>query len=244
MFPCVGGSFFFQRKGLKSVISQCTQKRHPDQLTCEALTRSGGNLSTPRGRRAWENPHLRSSRGREGRVQRHELQHTPTWNSSDATTLRGHVNSGTSRTFAVAKPRRNRAVSSEKLPPTSPASTTRRALPRSPTNSGKRVSFRRLATWRHTPLTAAVRCFATPSLVKGQTKVVSTASCAPWKRSSPSTTTSSLLVSNWSTAPRSKSRTKMLVRTLPPASRQILAAAFSRLNPLRPNVPTTAHTDL
>ena len=55
----------------------------------------------------------------------------------------------------------------------------------------------------------------------------------------PSTTTSSLLVSNWSTTPRSRSRTKTLVRTLPPA-----AAAFSRGNPLRPNVPTTAHANL
>ena len=73
---------------------------------------------------------------------------------------------------------------------------------------------------------------------------LSIAICAPWKRGNPSTTTSSLLVSNWSTTPRSRSRTKALVRTLPPASRKILAAAFSRGNPLRPNVPTTAHADV
>ena len=48
--------------------------------------------------------------------------------------------------------------------------------------------------------------------------------------------TSSLLVSNWS-------RTKTFVRTLPPASRQILAAATSRRNPLRPRTPATAHAD-
>ena len=48
----------------------------------------------------------------------------------------------------------------------------------------------------------------------------------------------------WFTTPRSKSRTNTLVRTLPPASQQILAAAFSRRNPLRPSVPATAHADL
>ena len=47
-------------------------------------------------------------------------------------------NSGTSRTFAAANPQRKEAVSSEKRPPTSPASTTKRALPPSPTNSGVR----------------------------------------------------------------------------------------------------------
>ena len=42
------------------------------------------------------------------------------------------------RTFAAANPRRKEAVSSEKRPPSSPASTTKRALPPSPTNSGVR----------------------------------------------------------------------------------------------------------
>ena len=47
-------------------------------------------------------------------------------------------------------------------------------------------------------------------------------------------------MSNWLTTPKSKSRTKTFVRTLPP---QILAAAVSRGNPLRPRTPATAHAD-
>ena len=38
-------------------------------------------------------------------------------------------------------------------------------------------------------------------------------------------------------------RTKMFVRTLPPASRLILSAAVSTGNPLRPRTPATAHAD-
>ena len=46
------------------------------------------------------------------------------------------------------------------------------------------------------------------------------------------------LESNWSTTPRSR-LTRTLVRTLPPASRQILAATFSR-EPSTPQRPTQA----
>ena len=68
-------------------------------------------------------------------------------------------------------------------------------------------------------------------------------SWAPPNSGSPSTTTSSLRASSGLMGPRSMSRRKALVRTLLPASRHTLAAAFSSGNPLRPNLPTTAHAD-
>ena len=99
-------------------------------------------------------------------------------------------NSGTSRTFAAANPRRKEAVSSEKRPPTSPASTTKRAQPPSPTNSG----------WRHAWLCCTLPC-------QGADQGRVDCQLCSLKRGSPSTTTSSLLVSNWFTTPRSISRT-------------------------------------
>ena len=120
---------------------------------------------------------------------------------SHAACARPRSSSGSSRTLAEARPVRNCAVSAENRPPTSPARTTSWALPRSPTNSGYRRFFRRRATFRLAPHSFTVRGLASPA--------------------------SSLLVSNWLTTPKSKSRTKTLVRTLPPASRQVLAAAFS-----------------
>ena len=57
----------------------------------------------------------------------------------------------------------------------------------------------------------------------------------------PSTTTSILRLSNRSGAARSMSWTLTLEDTRPPVSRQTLAAADSRANPLRLNTPATAH---
>ena len=154
-----------------------------------SLTQSGGSLPTPHADGVGPSTPTEQSRSRResakalaaahDRIELHRRTH--------AAWALPCKSSGTSRTFAEAKP------------PTSPASTTKRALPPSPTSSGKRASFRRLATLRQTPLVVAVRGFASPSTVKGQTSVVSTANCAPWKRGSPSTTTSSLRVPNWST---------------------------------------------
>ena len=75
---------------------------------------------------------------------------------------------GTPRTLAESKHLRKWAVSNENLPPTSPAKTTRRALPLSPTSSGYRASLRRLATERHAPLTVAALGLASPSRVSGK----------------------------------------------------------------------------
>ena len=68
------------------------------------------------------------------------------------------------------------------------------------------------------------------------TKVVSAANWAPPCRGSPSTTTSNLRPSFTGTS-KSMSLMNMLVRTRPPASRQILAATLSNAYPRRPNIP-------
>ena len=80
------------------------------------------------------------------------------------------------------------------------------------------------------------------SLIRAQTRMVSTASCAPPSSGRPSTTTSSLLPS--ATAPgraRSRSRTNTLVVTRPPPSRQMRAATLSRAHLLLRRTPALAH---
>ena len=61
--------FFFQENELKtpsdSVSKHSTRAPH----------RSGGNHPTPRGRKEWDHPPLKNSPCREGRAQKHALQH-------------------------------------------------------------------------------------------------------------------------------------------------------------------------
>ena len=110
-------------------------------------------------------------------------------------------------------------------------------------SSGYLLSFRFRAAVIAAPLTLAHRGLAFPSRVRGQTNVVSTAICAPLKRGRPSTTTSNLRVSRGLNTPMSMSRTRTLVRTRPPPSRQMRAAAFSNGNPLVPRTPATGQAD-
>ena len=70
--------------------------------------------------------------------------------------------------------------------------------------------------------------------------MVSMANCAPPKRGSPSTTTSSLRASATGTC-KSNSLTSMFVVTRPPASLQTRAAADSTANPRLANHPARAH---
>ena len=154
-------------------------------------------------------------------------------------------NSGTSRTFAAANPRRNEAVSSEKRPPTS----LREHNQPSPASVANQLWVTRLFSTSCNPEAhtahnrTAWLALLHPPLSRADQGRVDCQLCSLGRGAVRQTTTSSLLVSNWFTTPRSISRTKTLVRTLPPASRQILAAAFSRGNPLRPSVPATAQAD-
>ena len=148
---------------------------------------------------------------------------------------------GSERAFARAKMRRNVCVSSDHLPPTSPAKTTRRARERRPTNSGCVRSFLRRAWAKMMPSMFAVPGLAVPTPRMGDTRVVSIASCAPPYRGNPSTRTSNRRASWAFGRARSISLTMTFTATLPPASRQTRAAALSTANPRLPNSPALEH---
>ena len=148
---------------------------------------------------------------------------------------------GRPRTFALAKCRRKSWHSSDHLPPTSQAKTTKRERPNRPANSGYVASFLCLALARAAPFTVALRGHAELSLLSGLTMVVSTASWAPWNSGNPSATTSRRLLSKTPGMAMSRSLTKTFTETRPPASRQTRATALSSENPRRPNTPTVAH---
>ena len=77
--------------------------KHSTRAT-HGLTRRGGNLPTPRGRKEWDHPPLQNSPCQEGRARKHALQHPPTWNPTDATTLRGRVPATTRAHHALLLP--------------------------------------------------------------------------------------------------------------------------------------------
>ena len=137
---------------------------------------------------------------------------------------------GSWRALALDNWQRKYRLSSDHLPPTSQASTTRRARPCSPANSGYRRCFRRRAANKAAPLKSAHWGCGTPSRPRGDTIVVSMANCAPWNNGRPSATTSSRRLSAASGATISKSL------------RNALTAADSKANPRRPNTPTVTHT--
>ena len=100
------------------------------------------------------------------------------------------VSRGSDLARALANRRTKILASSDHLPPTSRAKTTRRAREPGPTSSGYVLSFVRRASARATPSQSAAPRLGTPSPLSADTKVVSTASCTPPKRGKPSTTTS------------------------------------------------------
>ena len=116
------------------------------------------------------------------------------------------------------------------------ARTTNLALPCSPDSSGYARSFLRRALSRAAPSSPAHRV---PSRRRGETSVVSKATCAPWN-SDPSVTTSRRRASTRSIGNKSKSLTMTFVVTLAPASRHTRAAALSKANPRRPKTPASA----
>ena len=95
---------------------------------------------------------------------------------------------GTDRALARARELKNLCVSWDHRPQTSTASTTKRARPRRPTNSGYLRSLRCRVAAKATPSTCTRR--GTPLAWSVLTMVVSTASWAPPKRGNPSATTS------------------------------------------------------
>ena len=135
------------------------------------------------------------------------------------------------RVFAMAL--RKSAVSWDHRPPSSTAKTTQRAPP-SPENSGHVVSFTLRAACKATPLVVAAYRRAVPSPCKGDTTVVSTATCAPCQRDNPTTMTSTRRHSSGLEAPTSKSRIEP-VQTLPyaclPSHLQLETSATQHTSP-------------
>ena len=119
--------------------SQCQSGRRP------TLREHGGNHPAPRAPTLWVHPRLVSSSHSSVRERKREPPRRPTSNSTSGAKLHGPGLAGFPRKLGTS---RNGRFSNEKRPPNSPDKTTRWALPRSPTNSGFRVSLRRLATVR------------------------------------------------------------------------------------------------
>ena len=97
-----------------------------------------------------------------------------------------------------------------------------------------------LASLRPVPLYSPPRIRGCPARVRGETKVVSTASCAPPHSGRPLAMTSILLSSWVSTWSMLRSMILVLVVTRVPASLQILAAARSRGPPRLRKIPAWA----
>ena len=92
--------------------------------------------------------------------------------------------------LGLANCRRNDCVLADHLPSTSLAKTTNLALPCSPDNSRYARSFLRRALSRAAPSSPAHRACGVPSRRRGETSVMSRATCAPWNNGNPSATTS------------------------------------------------------
>ena len=147
---------------------------------------------------------------------------------------------GTALLLACARRRRKSAASSLHRPPTSMAKTTRRQ--RSPrTSSGYVRSLACLAARRAGEPGWRPCRRGSPVLVKGETRVVSTANWAPLYRGSPCAMTSIRRLSSLLVVVTLRSVTRTCVRTLAPASLHTRAAARSRGPALLRNAPDVAH---
>ena len=89
-------------------------------------------------------------------------------------------------------------------------------------SSGCTRSFLLRARRKAAPSSQARRLCGVPLRLNGDTKVVSTAICAPWWSGRPSATTSSRRASACGSGNRSKSLTSTFVDTRAPASRRTL----------------------
>lgn len=147
---------------------------------------------------------------------------------------------GTALAFVWAKRRRKVVASGLHRPPVSRARTTSlHRLERRSSGYVRSLDLR--ASWSAAPAYWPARLRGWLDEVKGDTKVVSTASCAPPHKGSPLAITSILLSScrlMWS---RLRSLRRVLVVTLAPASRQTLAAALSKGIPRPRKTPAWAH---
>ena len=134
---------------------------------------------------------------------------------------------GTALAFVWAKRRRKVVASGLHRPPVSRARTTSlHRLERRSSGYVRSLDLR--ASWSAAPSYWPARLRGWLDEVKGDTKVVSTASCAPPHNGSPLAITSILLSSCRLMWPRLRSLRRVLVVTLAPASRQTLAAALSK----------------
>ena len=158
----------------------------------------------------------------------------PVQRCNEARCTAGRKRAGDSRARALANCRRKAAASRLNLPPTSRPSTT---SSQTASDCKFRVSAQAFAF--HRLLKSATRSAcgcASPARVTGDTKVVSTAACAPCQISKPFAKTSMRRPSVKGTS-TFMSRQKTLVATRAPASRHTRAAALSNAAPRVPSTP-------
>ena len=142
---------------------------------------------------------------------------------------------GADRALHLASRRTKVAASVLQRPPSSSATTVSRQRP-DPHNSGYVRSLARRAVKSAAPAVAPATLRGSTAAVRGDTSVVSTASCAPPHSGRPLAMTS-MRLSSCRMGSTLRSRTSTLRATAAPASRHILAAARSRGPPRARRTP-------
>ena len=139
---------------------------------------------------------------------------------------------GAARALLRASSLTNSAAWGLQRPPTSGSSTTSRQR-RPHVSSGYVRALARSARRRAAPAVRPLSRRGMPAAVRGDTSVVSTASCIPPRKGKPFAMSSMRLPS----ATTLRSRTKTCIATVAPASRHTLAAARSSGPPRERNTP-------
>ena len=165
-------------------------------------------------------------------------------NTADQRSVRAEVQAareeaGTARARQAASCRTKVDASQLHRPPTSMPRTVRWQR-REAASSGYARSLARQATCRAAPAVRLRMRRRAPADVSGATRVVSTATCAPFQRGRPLAMTS---IRRSSSRPGStfKSRSRTCCWTVAPASRQRRAAALSRGPPRERSTPERGH---
>ena len=139
------------------------------------------------------------------------------------------------RALLRARSLTNSAAWGLQRPPTSMPSTTNRQR-RPEASSGYARALARSATRKAAPAARPLSRRGMPAAVRGDTRVVSTASCTPPHKGRPLAMTS-MRLSSWRTGTTLRSRTRACIATVAPASRHTLAAARSSGPPRERSTP-------
>ena len=139
------------------------------------------------------------------------------------------------RALLRARSLTNSAAWGLQRPPTSMPSTTNRQR-RPEASSGYARALARSATRKAAPAVRPLSRRGMPAAVRGDTRVVSTASCTPPHKGRPLAMTS-MRLSSWRKRTTLRSRTRACIATVAPASRHTLAAARSSGPPRERSTP-------